>query len=79
MMWKSYLTLNYNLSYKPSDYLKKNFTWTGTGNKHFFEVFLIKFFFLMTYIFKVHVQIVKTYIVKFNVTIFNRLKMTGFL
>ena len=34
---------------------------------------------LMTYVFKGHVKIVKIYMVKFNVSILNRLKITGFL
>ena len=31
----------------------------------------------MTYMFKVHVKMVKTYMVKFNVAILNRLKIMG--
>ena len=34
---------------------------------------------LMIYIFKGYVKIVKIYMVKFNVSILNRLKMMGFL
>ena len=33
----------------------------------------------MTYIFKAHVKIVKIYMVKFNVSILNGLKIMGFL
>ena len=34
---------------------------------------------LMTYVFKGHVKIVKIYMVKFNVSNLNSLKITGFL
>ena len=34
---------------------------------------------LTTYVFKGHVKIVKIYMVKFNVSILNRLKIMGFL
>ena len=34
---------------------------------------------LMTHVFKGHVKIVKIYMVKFNVSILNRLKIMGFL
>ena len=34
---------------------------------------------LMTYVFKGHVKIVKIYMVKFNVSNLNRLKIMGFL
>ena len=33
----------------------------------------------MTYIFKEYLKIVKIYLVKFNVTVFNRFKIMGFL
>ena len=34
---------------------------------------------LTTYVFKEHVKIVKIYMVKFNISILNRLKIMGFL
>ena len=34
---------------------------------------------LMTYVFKGHVKIVKIYMVKFNLSILNRLEIKGFL
>ena len=40
---------------------------------------VVKKVFLMMYNFKEHVKIVKIYMVNFNVTIFNRLKLMGFL
>ena len=44
--------------------------------KIFIEIILRN---LMTYVFKEHVKIVKIYMVKFNVSILNRLKIMGFL
>ena len=44
--------------------------------KMFIEIRLCN---LMTYAFKGHVKIVKIYMVKFNVSILNRVKIMGFL
>ena len=39
----------------------------------------VRLYNLTTYVFKGHVKIVKIYMVKFNISILNRLKIMGFL